>query len=250
MKLWVCLLIPVVFLRFGGTFIGAIVCEDGIIVASDSRSTFEDADRRAVGYVDGMTKIFVQQGAAFAVSGLTSVNDELFPAFVHRNEFLLARPVDEVLFGVALWLPFQNATNVLLISAGFVNGEPTICSKGPNTPQSCRKTGYVTNRQSASLARWYGETRGVLPKAQSAAAAMKQAILEGAAIDRGIGGPISILLLKKNSPSQWLENPPGDGWTKVCDLVNDYRRNRATIDFANSREELNRYLAGACPPGR
>src|SRR5262245_45974072 len=117
--------------KFGGTFIGAFIAEDGIVVASDSRSTFLNTLGKPVGYVDGMPKVFVQSGAAFAVSGLTSVNGELFSSFVHRNDFLLARPVDELLFGVSLWLPFKNSTNVLLISAGFLNGRPTICAKSP-----------------------------------------------------------------------------------------------------------------------
>src|SRR4026207_1198877 len=71
--------------RFGGTFIGVIVAEDGIVVGSDSRSTFIDAGGQPVGYVDHMTKIYVSDGAAVAVAGLTSVEDELFSSFMRRN---------------------------------------------------------------------------------------------------------------------------------------------------------------------
>jgi hypothetical protein len=234
--------------QFGGTFIGAIVCEDGIVIASDSRSTFEDATHKPIGYVDGMTKIFVHRGAAFAVSGLTSVNDELFPSFVRRNQFLLERPVNEILFGVSLWLPFQNSTNVLLISAGYSDGKPTICAKGPNNPQVCRHAGYVTNKDSDSLNRWWAQNRGVAPKTRDAANALRRAILERAGRDRGVGGPIAILELPKNSAPVWIEKSgQDDRWTKVCDLANDYRKGRAGIAFVNSREELDRYLVSICP---
>jgi hypothetical protein len=75
--------------RFGGTFIAAVVCEDGIVVASDSRSTFIDEKGRPFGYIDGMPKIFVSEGPAVAVSGLSSMGDELLNSFVRRNAFLL-----------------------------------------------------------------------------------------------------------------------------------------------------------------
>src|SRR5262245_48305801 len=85
---------------FGGTFIGAVICKDGIIIGADSRSTFMNANGSPIGYVDGMSKVFAQQETAFAVSGHTSVGDELFGSFVRRNEYMLARPVNEMLFDV------------------------------------------------------------------------------------------------------------------------------------------------------
>src|SRR5262245_64724851 len=77
--------------RVGGTFIGAIVAADGIVIGSDSRSTFIEEDGRPVGYVDGMQKIFAGSGSAVAVYGLTSVDGETFGTFVQRNAFLLNR---------------------------------------------------------------------------------------------------------------------------------------------------------------
>src|SRR5262249_47574539 len=94
--------------RFGGTFIGAIVAVDGIVLGADSRSTLTDADNHPMGYVDGTQKIYVASSAAIAISGLTSVDGELFNSFVDRNLFLLQRPADEVLFGFAAWLPYKN----------------------------------------------------------------------------------------------------------------------------------------------
>src|SRR4030095_13339585 len=130
--------------RYGGTFQGAVICEDGIVVASDSRTTFMDGSGRAFGYVDGMPKIFVDRGAAVAVSGLSSLEGELFGSFVRRNDYLLARPANEILFGFLLWLPFQNTEAVGLISAGFVDGKPMICSKSPIVPQKCLDSGLIS----------------------------------------------------------------------------------------------------------
>src|SRR5262245_49133733 len=140
--------------RVGGTFIGAIVAADGIVVGSDSRSTFIEEDGHPVGYVDGTQKIFAASGTAVAVSGLTSVDGEMFNAFVDRNSFLLARPADEILFGFSVWLPFKNSTGVMLLSAGFRDGKPVICGRTASLPQACQATGLITNKRSLLLEAW------------------------------------------------------------------------------------------------
>jgi hypothetical protein len=232
---------------FGGTFIGAVIAEDGIIIGSDSRSTFLDESGAHIGYVDGMSKVFVKHGTAFAVSGLTSVGDELFGSFVRRNDFLLDRPVNEVLHSVAVHLPLKNATNVLLLSAGFVDGEAMICAKDPINPQVCHRKGFIVNKRSASLNQWQSNLDR-LPKAQDAAAALRQSILEFSAADPGVGGPLAIVRLSRDAPPQWLENGSQDhNWSRICDLVADYRRNRAQIGFINSKEQLDRFLNAVCP---
>ncbi len=122
--------------RVGGTFIGAIVTDDGIVVGSDSRSTFIDENDRSFGYVDGMQKIYVNNSNAVAVSGLASVEGELFNSFLDKNSFLMVRSVDEVLFGLSAWLPFKNSTGVLLLSAGWSQGKATICVRSVVQPQA------------------------------------------------------------------------------------------------------------------
>jgi len=237
--------------RFGGTFIGAVVVEDGIVIAADSRSTFIDGFGKQFGYIDGMPKLFVQDNAAFAVSGLSSVSGELFNSFIARNDFLLSRPVDEILFGVMLGLPFRNSTKVLLISAGFANGQPMVCAKDPTDPQLCRNEGFITNRDSASLSRWLISQKGILPRASDASSALQEAILESAAVDNTVRGPISVLYLRKSVKPEWLENPPQDhGWKTVCDIVSDYHRGQARILFTKSKQELDQNLEKTCPNGR
>jgi hypothetical protein len=233
--------------QFGGTFIGAAIAEDGIVVASDSRSTFLDENGRSIGYIDGMPKIFVDGGAAVAVSGLTSIDRELFSAFIRRNSFLLSRTPDEILFGVLAWLPFRNSTNVVLLSAGFVQGQPMICGKPPIQSQSCTRSGFFTSKTSDSVRRWYsGLTR--LPKAAEAAAVLRQAIQDYAAADSTVGGAVSLLHLRPNALPSWLENRPSDrGWTTICDLVGAYREGSVRIETIASKAELDRYLNGTCP---
>src|SRR5437667_10936054 len=123
--------------QYGGTFIGAVICSDGIVVAADSRTTFLDGSGKAFAYLDGEPKIFVEQGAAVAVSGLASMEGEPLSSFVNRNRYLLERPVNEIMFGFLLWMPFTNSNNVGMISAGFIAGKPKICAKTPVLPQAC-----------------------------------------------------------------------------------------------------------------
>ena len=235
--------------QFGGTFIGVIVAHDGIIMGSDSRSTFLDSSGKPVGYVDRMPKIYIDHGAALAVAGLTSVEDELFGSFIHRNPHLLKKPANEILYDVALQLPVRNTTNVVMISAGFVDGAPTICAKIPVEPQSCRKAGYFANKDSPGLRRWFQSRNGRPLATTEAAPALERAIREAADLDSAIGGPITLLSLSSDGTDEWIQNPPNDnGWTRVCDIVTSYRSGTTPIFFTDTKEKLDRYLAGVCPP--
>jgi hypothetical protein len=234
--------------QFGGTFIGAIVAEDGIVLGSDSRSTFVDSGGKPVGYVDRMPKIYVKGGAAIAVAGLTSVEDELLSSFIRRNDYLLDSAVDEILLDVALKLPFRNTNNVLMLSAGLSDGKPMICAKAPIKPQSCNKAGYFANKTSAGLRRWFEARHGRVGTVGEASAALEKAIREAADLDSTIGGPITLLEFSSAGNPHWLQNPPDDnGWTRVCDIVEAYRKGRILIFFTDSKQGLDTYLAGVCP---
>jgi hypothetical protein len=233
---------------FGGTFIGAVVVDDGIVIASDSRSTFIDDTGKQFGYIDGTAKVFIQHGSALAISGLSSVSGELFDSFIARNDYLLERPIGEILPGVTLGLPFKNSSSVLLISAGFSNGKSMICAKSPTDLQLCRVGGYIANRESRSLSTWFNATNGLTPTPVEAAAALHEAILQSSDLDPTVGGPISILHLRKSGDAEWFANPPDEhGWKTVCDIVSDYRKGKARILFTNSKGELDRNLNATCP---
>ena len=259
MKWWLAGLLGIVFFllaaprprsaaKWGGTFIGVVVAKDGIVVGSDSRSTFITSSGKPVGYVDQMPKIYVNHGAAVAVAGLTSVDDELFSAFMKRNDYLFGSAVNEILYDVALRLPFRNTTNVLLFSAGYTGDEPTICAKAPIEQQSCRKSGYFANKESPTLRHWYLARNGEPATSAETAAAVEQAIRDAADLDSAIGGPVTLLVVSKSGTVRWLQNPPDDhGWTRVCDLVADYRAGGTRISFTDTKEELDRYLLGICP---
>ena len=233
--------------RYGGTFIGAIICADGIVVASDSRMTFMDAADHAFGYLDGMPKIYVDRGAAVAMSGLTNLEGELFSSFARRNDYLLSRPVNEVLFGFLVWLPFKNNTSVGLISAGFLDGEPMICSKSPMLAQRCSNSGYIASKDSPLLRETLTKL-GRIPNTNEGAVALRAAIGQYSKTDTTVGGPTSILKLTHGAPPQWLENPPTDrGLSQVCELVQEHRNGRLRIMPLGDPQELERRLAASCP---
>jgi hypothetical protein len=233
--------------QYGGTFIGAVICQDGIVMASDSRITFVDAAGRAFGYVDGFPKIYVDRGAAVAVSGLTSMENELLSSFVNRNRFLLERPVNEILLGFDLWLPFRNSNSVGLISGGFLDGKPMICTKAPIVPQNCSNSGFISNKNSKSLRDSLMKMRRA-PTTAEAADALKIAIEEYSRTDPAVGGPISILKLTRENTPQWLANPtPNSSLTQICDLVREHRAGLRRIMPLVSPDELDQQLNAACP---
>ncbi len=234
-------------MQYGGTFIGAVIAQDGVVVASDSRTTLLDENSRGFGYVDGMPKIFVGSGPAVAMSGLTNLEGDLFSSFVARNDYLLSRPANEILFGFLVWLPFANSTGVGLISAGYLEGKPLVCWKAPIVPQSCTSSGYASNKDS-SILRASINKLGRIPTTAEAAAILREAIEQHARMDPTIGGPISILKLTPTGAPQWLANPPSDqGWSKVCDMVEAHRRGLRRITPLGSPQELDQRLNGICP---
>jgi hypothetical protein len=233
--------------QFGGTFIGAVICDTGVVIAADSRTTFLDGNGRAFGYMDGMPKIYVDRGSAIAVAGLTSVEGELFSSFVNRNHDLLARPVNEILFGFLVWMPFANSNGVLMISAGFQDGKPTICAKAPILPQTCSNASFISNKNSSVL-RDALTKLGRLPTTAEASTALKSAIEESARADPTVGGPVSILTLSPSAPPQWSGVPPTDGGlTQICDLAREHRAGRRRIVPVGTPQELEQHLDAACP---
>ena len=230
--------------QYGGTFIGAVICSDGIVIAADSRTTFMDGAGQPFAYIDSMPKIYFDKGTAIAISGVSSVEGELFSSFVNRNRDLLLRPVNEVLFGFLLWMPFTNSSNIAMISAGFVDGKPMICSKAPIYPQNCVSSGYFSSK-SSTLLRDMLTQFGRIPTTDEAAAALRAAITEYSGKDLTVGGPINILKLTNAAPPQYSGTPPTDGSvTKICDLV---RARRASIRPIGSPADLDRHLKAACP---
>jgi hypothetical protein len=230
--------------QYGGTFIGAIICTDGIVIASDSRTMFMDGGGKPFAYLDGMPKIYIAGGAAIAISGLSSLDGELFSSFVSRNRDLLLRPVNEILFGFLLYMPFNNSSNIAMISAGFVDGKPIICAKSPILPQNCLSSGFISNKTSPLL-RDTLEKLGRIPTTNEAAATLKTAIEDYSRADLTVGGPTNILKLTNVAPPQWSGIPPTDGGlAHICDLV---RARRTAIVPMGSQEDLNRHLKAACP---
>jgi hypothetical protein len=241
------LLLALAGYQYGGTFIGAVICSDGVVIASDSRTTFMDGDGKAFAFLDGMQKIYVDQGAAVAVSGMSSLDGELFSSFVDRNRFLLARPVNEILFGFQLYTPYTHSNAIAMISAGYLNGQPTICAKAPSLEQTCSNIGYIASKTSPLLRDTLARLKR-LPTSTEAAAALKAAIEESSRTDSTVGGPISILKLSNSAPPLWSGMAPSsDGITQICDLV---RKRRGDIVPAGSPKELDLRLSAACSGGR
>jgi len=230
--------------QYGGTFIGAVICSDGIVVASDSRTTFMDGHGKAFAYLDGMPKIYVDRGAAVAFSGMTSLDGELLSSFVARNLYLLAPPVNDILSGFLLHMPLATTNGVAMISAGFLDGTPMICVKSPIDPQTCSSSGFFATKASPLLRDTLSGLPG-RPTVAEARAALKAAIEESSKTDSTVGGPISILTLIHDGPPQWSGALLSDGGlSQICDLIH---RRRGDIVALGSQQDLDLHLSAACP---
>ena len=230
--------------QYGGTFIGAVICSDGIVVAADSRTTFMDGQGKAFAYLDGTPKMYADKGAAVAFSGMISLDGELLSSFVARNPYLLEPPVNDILFGFLMHMPFANTNGVAMISAGFLDGTPMICVKAPIDPQTCSSSGFFATKASPLLR---DTLRGLSrrPTVAEARAALKAAIEESSKTDSTVGGPVSSLTLTHDGSPQWSGAVLSEGGlSKICDLI---RRRRSEIVPLGSQQDLDLHLSAACP---
>jgi hypothetical protein len=151
--------------------------------------------------------------------------------------------VNEILFGFLLYVPFTNTNGIVMISAGFLDGKPMICSKSPIVPQNCSNSGSFSNKVSPVLRSSLSRLNRT-PTTAEATAILKAAIEESAQTDSSVGGPISILRLSSDGPPQWSGAVLSDGGvSQICDLV---RRRRADIVPVGSKEDLDVHLSAAC----
>jgi hypothetical protein len=133
-------------------------------MAADSRTTFMGGDGKPFGYLDRMPKISSRGARLLGFRAFSSLEGELFSSFLKRNDYLLARPVNEILFDFLLRMPWVNTGETIMIAAGFI----------------ANKTSALLQQKLLGLGR--------LPTSAEAAAALTAAIEEHAKTDLSVGG--------------------------------------------------------------
>jgi len=230
-------------IRIKGSFVIAVICRDGIIVASDSRGTLKDRGGRRIAYYDLDQKIFPIGNKLIADTGYASLNDpklSFLPALMSR---FAKSPLSHVDVDQLPAAYFKYASAVLppagaesaklqtLIFAGFKKNGPLVCIyRGESSRTTkCHSAGYLSSPGQQIV----GLKKASSLSFQSAAHFMQQTIDDYAtAVQPGsVGGPVVARTIAPSS-SQWFEKPPRwPNWETFSDLANDYKADRVRFQL-------------------
>ena len=252
----------------GGSFVAAVICADGIVVASDSRGTINisrNEDKTPVAYFDGIQKIFPVGSNALASYGRGTFSGLFFSSMVEdfaRTEYA-KEPVDRLLGAFLVFSSKQYTHEVLdqlwhevMIAGGYINEEPRICifdaaRSDMGLPLlDCIRNGIAET--GATLLESYDEKALRSMSSGEATEVIENAIVDYArrtGRQNEVGGPISILRITKDAIT-WIRNePPVQRWQVTEDFLRDVRSERIklTIIPPFSIDFLER-LTGRKPP--
>jgi 20S proteasome alpha/beta subunit len=232
----------------GGSFVAAVICADGIVVASDSRGTINisrNEDKTPVAYFDGIQKIFPVGSNVLASYGRGTFSGLFFSNMVEdfaRTEYA-KEPVDRLLGAFLIFSSKQYTHAVLdqlwhevMIAGGYINDQPRICvfdaarsDKGLSLFE-CVKSG-IAETSVTSLEK-YDENTFLSMSSGDAAGLIENAIgehVKKTSRQNEVGGPISILRITKDAIT-WIRNePPMQRWQVTEDFLRDVRSERIKL---------------------
>lgn len=239
----------------GSFFIGAI-CNDGIIIAAESRGNIfdkRDDSKTPLAYFDDIQKIFPIEKKCIAETGQELIGNYFFShicrEFYRRTSPKI--PIDDLLPEFIQFCErhmlgeiFQELKNQKLIAAGYKNDLPTLCYFDINVDPNfkCINNGLIES----DITLLKGYDTGDLSCKEVAELAEK-AIQEYASINdrwKTIGGPISILKITVDN-IEWVKNEPTyNEWTKSEDFIEDYQKGMVEITPIPpfDKEQLDEFL--------
>jgi hypothetical protein len=230
-------------IRVKGSFVIAVICKDGIIVASDSRGTLKDREGRRIAYYDLDQKIFPIGNNLIADTGYASLNDPKLSFLSALMSRFAKSPLSHVEVDQLPAAYFKYANRVLppagaesaklqtLVFAGFKKNRPVVCMyRGESSRTTkCRSSGYLSSPGQQIV----GLKKAGSLSFQAAAHFMQLTIDEYAtAVQPGsVGGPVVLRTIVRSS-SHWFETPPRwPEWETFTDLAKDYKADRVRFQL-------------------
>ncbi len=228
-----------------GSFVIATICQDGILIATESRANIYDRSKDEqipLAYFDTIQKVFPIERFAIAETGQGLIGDVFFSTIV--KDFSSSAKIDKPQDVLPLFLDYSKNTmhpniyedlqNQILFSAGYDNGEPII--------------GYFNKNQHPQLG--FVNGNGIIESDKTIVAEINfseilcdigadmlvEAIEEYAGIGerwKTIGGPISVLKITKDS-TEWIRNEPEvQRWDVVSQMIEEYKKDNSIIQLVS-----------------
>lgn len=225
-----------------GSFVIAAICQDGIIIASESRANiFDKAGKKQepIAYYDTEQKVFPLGNCAIAQTGQGLILNVFFSAVVKQISNSPVIPHVEHILPALLdhcrrSFPVEFVNEIRkqkLFAAGYTGNHPTICyfNEAQTPPFDCiQDHGYI--QSAPTILRNHNPSNLSAEEAADLAERAIQAYAEEDDRWKTIGGPVSVLLITQDG-CQWIKNTPSEQkWTYIQDFVRDYRSGKVEIN--------------------
>jgi len=193
-------------LLFHGTVIAVAICEDGILFASDSRSSFtlnEKYSNQVYAYIENDRKIFEIGEYLIANSGLSMFNKKFMEDIIHKfNKVHREKSNIETTFNnfFDFLKDEQNIPDSTLfiesdfIIAGYENSKPKIISQGKTGRMYQENIGHMIHSDT-ELPKFLNLSRDIKLTCKNLSPYMEKGIYNLAEYraDNKVGGPLEII---------------------------------------------------------
>ena len=217
---------------FHGTIIVAAICEDGILFASDSRSSFilnKENSNKVYAYFENDKKIFEIGNYLIASSGISMLNNKFFRDIVSEYNFAYPQKEDiETTFNNFLdYLKTeQNVHDSVLeendiIIAGYENSKPKIIAQSKGRRLSQVNVAHMIHSDT-ELPRFVRFSQGIKLTCRNLAPAMEKAIYALAEYrnDNKFGGPLEFVQIATSNKHVTIKTFEANNFKTYKDLAN------------------------------
>lgn len=217
---------------FYGTIIVAAICEDGILFASDSRSSFilnKENSNKVYAYFENDKKIFEIGNYLIASSGISMLNNKFFRDIV--GEYNIAYPQKE-----DIETTFNNFLDYLkteqnvhdsvleendIIIAGYENSKPKIIAQSKERRLSQVNVAHMIHSDT-ELPRFVRFSQSIKLTCRNLAPAMEKAIYALAEYrnDNKFGGPLEFMQITTSNKHVTIKTFDANNFKTYKDLAN------------------------------
>lgn len=203
-----------------GTLIIAAVCEDGVIIAADSRSTHVCKDKNgeyiAQGYKDSCQKIFIVKGIPIANTGLNNFDGWTLSTLVEKfntGQEILDSSIKDIInaFVTILKYNFPAKSYPLLAqnrfyTGGYLDGIPVVISGDYDSIKPIVGGLYYSDKGAGTIVKKYIPNKEKLLPCSLLKDILEKIIIEFGKTNKLVGGPVSIIKVNKDNSYTWIQN--------------------------------------------
>lgn len=225
--------------KLKGTFIYAVICEEGIVLTADSRANFSDEGKR-IFYIDNLQKLFVSGEFIIAYAGTKHSFRKFVESHISKMDDKVVFSPKDWMFQFALILQNEYSTqeyNLIMKNMGFIiggldeKGLPSLCGT-KDKELTYINEGIITNHNLERDDLFFSK----LNFQESITVIKKdiQTYVKANNSELDIGGPLTTITMDNNGIIKYFENPKTIIWTSFDEMKKYLLNNLDTIHPINN----------------